>query len=142
MKKLIDDLKENDMIMNDWYSTFEKGMPIAQGLIGALISGAKTWYCSLTKEYFYYFKIKNTFSYGGIKWDTVKKIKIADIQKIIWKPKTFSGYFTIVHNDGKLTGTLDAAEERKNNFESMLRFLKYECEIFFEGYLHNPDKTL
>ena len=143
MTKLINDLKNNNMIIHDFYSAFESGMPIGGGLVGGLFGATKTWYCSLATEYLYFFKIKGFFSYKGINEDTIKKIAIKDIQKIIWKPKTFSGFFTIHYYENSLSGTLLLGDEYFKNFRAILQYLKINYpHIIFEGYLHKKDVTL
>lgn len=135
MKKLIKDLEENKMITNGLYSAFEMGAPFpAGGLIGALIGEAKKWECSCTKEYFYYFKIKNFFSYKGIKWDSLNKIPVDRISKIIWHPKRYNcGTFTIIAFNQNITGTIEYGKMYHENFEKILKFLKTECNIPCEG---------
>ena len=143
MDKLLQELKERNMIMNDWHSCFLSGTPIGPGgLLSALSEASRTWYCSLTENCFYYFKIKNWFSYGGIKTDTIKKIRIRDIKKIVWKPKAFAGGFKIEHINGKLTGTVSSEELFYNNFKAILKYFKYTCKIPCEGFFHKPDRDI
>ena len=132
MKQLVDDLKELNMISDELYFSFMKGSPIAGGLLGALIENSKTFICSINTEYLYLFKIKNSFSYKGIKSETIQKIKLADISMIEWRPKTFTGYFKIFYNGEKITGTLSRGEENKEKFEKCLSFLEEYPNIVFK----------
>lgn len=135
MEQLIKDLKDLNMIYDDLHFSFMKGKPpIASGLIGALIENKKTYFCSWSKEYLYFFKIKYGFSYKGIKLDTISKIKISDIEKVEWRPKMFSGFFKIYYNDEKLTGTLSRGGENREKFETFLSFLEAYSNIIFKVY--------
>ncbi len=136
MQKLINELDQEKMTINSWYSKFESHRAIAGGLMGALVGAANEWYCSLDEEYFYYFKIKNLFSYKGIKKDTIKKIKLNSITKLTWKPKSFQGLFTIEYIGGKISGILSGDATSKTNFKAMLKYIQEKCQVPVEGYFY------
>lgn len=124
MQALVEELKQNNMIMYDLHYSYVSGGPFpASGLIGAVVEVSKTWHCSLTCDYLYLFKVKDFFSYKGIKFNTITKIKISDILEIEWRPKTFSGFFVIKHTNGKIKGVLTRGESNYNDFEKVLDFL-------------------
>ncbi len=132
MEELIKDLKDKNMIYERLYFSFMKGgPPAAGGLIGALIENSKTYFCSLTKESLYLFKIKNFTTYKGVKFETMLKINISDIQEIEWRPKTFTGFFKITYKYEKISGTISRGKENKNNFEKCLSFLEEYPNILF-----------
>ena len=131
MEQLIKDLKEQNMIYDNLYFSFMKGRPVAGGLIGALIENSKTYFCSLTADALYLFKIKNFTTYKGIKFDTMLKINISDIQEIEWRPKTFTGFFKITYKYEKIIGTLSRGEDNKSKFEKCLSFLEEYTNILF-----------
>lgn len=139
MQELIIELKKENMTIHSWYSKFESTGVVVGGLLGALIGGAKEWYCSLNEKYFYYFKVKNLFSYRGIKKDTINKIELRKIKKIIWKPKSFQGLFTIEYIGGKISGILSGDEISKNNFKEMLKYIKENFDVQFEGYFYQKE---
>lgn len=139
MQKLIADLQQENMTIHSWYSRFETMGAICGGALGALIGAGREWYCSLTDKYFYYFKIKNFFSYKGIKKETIKRIALSDIERIIWKPKSFQGVFTIEHKDGKISGILSGDDDEKNNLKEMLKFIKEKCGVQIDGYFYQKE---
>lgn len=142
MQKLITDLQKENMTMDCLYSRFETMGIICGGALGSLIGAGREWYCSLTDKYFYYFKIKNLFSYKGIKKETIKMIALYDIERIIWKPKTFQGVFTIEYKDGKISGNLSGNEEEKSNFKKMLKFMKEQLNIKIDGYFYQKETKI
>ena len=129
MKKLIADLEKEGMIIQDYYADFDSNTVPISGALGALVSWSNTWYCSITETHFYYFKIKNIFSYKGIKHETIQKIQLKDISQIIWKPKLYGyGGFTIEYSAGKLSGIFSNQFGREN-FEKILSFMTNVCKI-------------
>ena len=130
MKKLIEDLKEKNMTTNNCYASFSISKVPAGGLLGALIDGGSLWYCSVTMDYFYYFKIKNVFSYKGIKEESINRISLRNISKIILKTKSYGyGSFSIEHSNGFLSGIFDNKYTGRENFEQILTLLKNEYKI-------------
>ena len=88
------------------------------------------------------FKIKNTFSYKGIKKETINKIELKDITKVVWKPKSFQGYFIIEYLGGKISGILTGSETERNNFKEMLQYMKQNYKVPLKGYFYEKEANI
>jgi len=139
MEKLINDLKEKNMITGDNVFEFVNGhlsYGAKGGIIGAIIFTsvelASVRYCSFCGEYLYFFKKKKGFKYKGIKEESIEKIKISEIEKFIYKPRKQYVWFTLEYNQKKYSKEVynrSSWNWNKEKFNNLVNYLRQKTTV-------------